>query len=149
MISILNNLFKKKKKKRAKGEEILSCSDLVPGDYVVHEAHGIGRFAGMQRINTGGSIKDYLKIIYRGDDVLYVPATQLDMVAKYIGGGEDQEAAAQRVLDWPGFTDLTAYKEGRYRHLDVSMYMYKPNSRFAEAYEQLAAFLYPDLFPEA
>ena len=62
------------------------------------------------------------------------------------GGGEDQEAAAQRVLELPGFTELTAYKEGRYRHLDVSMYMYKPNARFADAYEQLAAFLYPDLF---
>lgn len=76
----------------------------------------------------------------------------LELDPQYVltaGGGEDQEAAAQRVLDWPGFTDLTAYKEGRYRHLDVSMYMYKPNSRFAEAYEQLAAFLYPDLFPEA
>ncbi len=75
----------------------------------------------------------------------------LELDPQYIltaGGGEDQEAAAQRVLDWPGFTELTAYKEGRYRHLDVSMYMYKPNSRYAEAYEQLAAFLYPDLFPE-
>ena len=65
------------------------------------------------------------------------------------GGGADQEAAVERTLSWPGFTDLTAYKEGRYRHLDVSIYMYKPNSRYAEAYEQLAAFLYPDLFPEA
>lgn len=73
----------------------------------------------------------------------------LELDPQYIltaGGGEDQEAAAQRVLDWPGFTELTAYKEGRYRHLDVSMYMYKPNGRYAEAYEQLAAFLYPDLF---
>ena len=73
----------------------------------------------------------------------------LEMDPQFIltaGGGEDQEAAAQRVLDLPGFTELTAYKEGRYRHLDVSMYMYKPNGRYAEAYEQLAAFLYPDLF---
>ncbi len=82
--------FKKKKKKKAKGEEILSYSDLVPGDYVVHEAHGIGRFAGMQRINTGGSIKDYLKIVYRGDDVLYVPAGALDMLHKYKSGTETE-----------------------------------------------------------
>lgn len=80
--------FKRKKKKRTKGEEILSYNDLLPGDYVVHEAHGIGRFTGMQRINTGGSIKDYLKIVYRGDDVLYVPAGALDLLHKYKSGTE-------------------------------------------------------------
>ena len=73
----------------------------------------------------------------------------LELDPQYIltaGGGDDQQAAARRVLELPGFTDLTAYKEGRYRHLDVSMYMYKPNGRYADAYEQLAAFLYPELF---
>lgn len=79
----------RKKRRRAKGKEILNYNELVPGDYVVHETHGIGRFSGMQRINTGGSIKDYLKLVYRGDDVLYVPVGQLDMLHKYKSGIED------------------------------------------------------------
>ena len=63
------------------------------------------------------------------------------------GGGDDQEAAKQRVLDLPGWGELTAVK-GRYKHLDISLYMFKPNIRYAEAYEKLAGFLYPELFPE-
>lgn len=85
---VSNGAFKRKRRK-SKGGELLNYSELVPGDYVVHETHGIGRFVGMQRINTGGSIKDYLKIVYRGDDVLYVPVGQLDMLHKYKSAIED------------------------------------------------------------
>ena len=53
--------------------------------------HGIGRFAGIQRMPVDGVEKDYIKIDYAGGDCLYVPVTQLDLVSKYIGGGEDQE----------------------------------------------------------
>ena len=59
------------------------------GCLVVHEMHGIGRFAGIAKIAVEGAEKDYIKIIYAGTDVLYVPVTQLDMVSKYIGAGED------------------------------------------------------------
>lgn len=83
--------FKRKGRKRKKGEDILSLNELEIGDYVVHETHGIGKFTGMQRINTEGSIKDYLKIVYRGDDVLYVPACQLDVIHKYKSGTDSGE----------------------------------------------------------
>ena len=53
--------------------------------------HGIGRFADIQRMPVDGVEKDYIKIDYAGGDCLYVPVTQLDLVSKYIGGGEDQE----------------------------------------------------------
>ena len=53
--------------------------------------HGIGRFAGIQRMPVDGVEKDYIKIDYAGGDCLYVPVTQLDLVSKYIGGGEDPE----------------------------------------------------------
>lgn len=82
---------KRKRRKRIRGEDILSVNELEIGDYVVHETHGIGRFTGMQRINTGGSIKDYLKIVYKGDDVLYVPAGQLDVIHKYKSGTDNGE----------------------------------------------------------
>ena len=58
---------------------------------MVHEHHGVGRFVGIQRLPVDGVEKDYIKIDYAGGDCLYVPATQLDLVSKYIGGGEDQE----------------------------------------------------------
>ncbi len=78
-------------KKASNRQKIQSYTDLTPGDLVVHEHHGVGRFVGIQRLPVDGVEKDYIKIDYAGGDCLYVPATQLDLVSKYIGGGEDQE----------------------------------------------------------
>ena len=69
---------------------IESCTDLSIGDYIVHENHGIGRFSGIVKMTHDGLEKDYIKIAYAGADVLYVPATQLDLVSKYTGGGEER-----------------------------------------------------------
>ena len=82
---------RQKLKKESNRQKIQSYTDLTPGDLVVHNHHGIGRFAGIQRMPVDGVEKDYIKIDYAGGDCLYVPATQLDQVSKYIGGGEDQE----------------------------------------------------------
>ena len=79
------NLSSKKHKKRKKGEVFNSLDELKVGDYVVHFAHGIGQFDGIHRIETAGVVKDYIKIKYKGTDVLYVPVTQLDLVSRYIG----------------------------------------------------------------
>ena len=68
-------------------QKLNSFTDLCPGDLVVHENYGIGRFVGMEQIKVDGAIKDYIKIAYQGSDTLFVPATQLDLVGKYIGGG--------------------------------------------------------------
>lgn len=76
---------KKKYKKAKKGEEIKSLSDIIPGDLVVHALHGIGKFAGIRKLEMEGITKDYITIQYAGTDVLYVPVNQLDMVSKYIG----------------------------------------------------------------
>ena len=79
---------KKKAKKGATNRQKLnSFTDLTPGDLVVHENYGIGRFVAMEQIKVDGAVKDYVKIAYQGSDTLFVPATQLDMVSKYIGGG--------------------------------------------------------------
>ncbi|MDD3347026.1 transcription-repair coupling factor [Oscillibacter sp.] len=80
-----------KLKKESNRQKVQSYTDLSPGDLVVHVHHGIGRFAGIQRLPVDGVEKDYIKLDYAGGDCLYVPATQLDMVSKYIGGGEEQE----------------------------------------------------------
>ena len=68
---------------------ITSLSDIQPGDLVVHNIHGIGRFSGITKMENGGVVKDYITIKYQGSDVLYVPVTQLDFVSRYIGGDED------------------------------------------------------------
>lgn len=62
-----------------------NLDELVRGDYVVHSVHGIGIFCGIQKLEAGGTVKDYIKIQYDKSDVLYVPVTQLDQVSKYIG----------------------------------------------------------------
>ncbi|HHU21959.1 MAG TPA: transcription-repair coupling factor [Clostridiales bacterium] len=96
--------FRKAKRKKAlSGRERLdSCADLAVGDLVVHEYHGIGRFAGIFKIPVDGVEKDYIKISYAGTDSLYVPATQLDLVSKYIGGGEDKPVRLSKLggSDW-------------------------------------------------
>ena len=85
-----NKKQKALKKLPANRQKIESYADLSIGDYVVHENHGIGRFNGIVKMNVDGLQKDYIKISYAGTDSLYVPATQLDMVSKYTGAGEDK-----------------------------------------------------------
>ena len=70
-------------------QKLNSFTDLTPGDLVVHENYGIGRFVAMEQIKVDNAVKDYIKIAYQGSDTLFIPATQLDMVSKYIGGGSE------------------------------------------------------------
>ena len=83
-------------------QKLQSFTDLSPGDLVVHEHHGIGRFVSVERMALDGAERDYIKIGYAGSDTLFIPATQLDLVTKYIGGGEDAQI---RKLSRLGGTD--------------------------------------------
>ncbi|MBR3973686.1 MAG: transcription-repair coupling factor [Oscillospiraceae bacterium] len=79
-------------------QKLNSFTDLTPGDLVVHENYGIGRFIAMEQIKVDGAVKDYIKIAYQGSDTLFVPATQLDLVGKYIGGGgEDTNVKLNKI----------------------------------------------------
>ncbi len=69
------------------GEKIV-FADLKIGDYVVHKSHGIGQFVGVNTLKADGIVKDYIKIRYRNDDMLYIPTNDLDSIRKYMGGGE-------------------------------------------------------------
>ena len=88
---------KKVKKSATNRQKLNSFTDLSPGDLVVHENYGIGRFVAMEQIKVDGAVKDYVKIAYQGSDTLFVPATQLDMVSKYIGGGEDANVRLNKI----------------------------------------------------
>ncbi|MBQ2829440.1 MAG: transcription-repair coupling factor [Oscillospiraceae bacterium] len=90
-------------KKKSAQQKLQSYTDLSPGDLVVHEHHGLGRFVGIFRMSDEGVERDYVKIAYAGSDSLYVPATQLDLVSKFIGSGEDTERTRLNKLggtDW-------------------------------------------------
>lgn len=80
---------KEKKKKRKKteynGQKIQTFSELSPGDFVVHENHGLGVYKGIEKMEVDGVVKDYIKIEYAGKSSLYILATQLDMLQKYAG----------------------------------------------------------------
>lgn len=55
------------------------------GDYIVHNKHGIGIYLGIETLNAGGVVKDYIKIGYAKEDTLYIPIDQLENVSKYVG----------------------------------------------------------------
>ena len=93
----------RKKAAKKTANSFHSLDELHRGDYVVHVAHGIGVFEGINKLEAGGTIKDYIKIRYDKGDVLYVPVTQLDQVSKYIGpSGDDKPVRLNRLggKDW-------------------------------------------------
>ncbi len=106
-------IFGDRKKKRKhfkvdKENKIDSFTDLNTGDFVVHQNHGIGQYMGLERLTVEGAQKDYLKIVYKGGDSLYVPADQLNLIYKHSGreggsvklnnlGGQDWNRAKQKV----------------------------------------------------
>ena len=80
--------------------------DLHPGDFVVHEFHGVAKFSGLVTRTLGGIERDYLLLEYRGDDRLYLPTDQIDAIRPYTGGdsptlsrmgGADWERSRARV----------------------------------------------------
>jgi transcription-repair coupling factor (superfamily II helicase) len=92
------------------GIKISSFSDLKVGDYIVHINHGIGRFMGLETLEIAGSHRDYLKIEYAGEDRLFVPTDQVNLLQKYIGmedsppklskmGGSDWQKVKNRVKE--------------------------------------------------
>lgn len=89
------------RKRRHAGVKIDLFSDLVPGELVVHEAHGIGRYEGLYNVDKKGVKRDYLQISYSGDDVLYIPMESLDQIQKYVGAeGREPKLSKLGGQDW-------------------------------------------------
>lgn len=85
-----NRIYRHKKRETEefKKAERINVSDLKIGDYVVHKTNGIGQYIGVNTITADGITKDYIKIKYTGNDILYIPTNALDIIRKYIGGGD-------------------------------------------------------------
>ncbi|SDC55457.1 transcription-repair coupling factor [Pelagirhabdus alkalitolerans] len=75
---------KRKPKKITNAERIKNYQELKVGDYVVHVHHGIGRFIGIETLTVQGVHKDFMQLQYNGDDKLFVPIDQIDLVQKYV-----------------------------------------------------------------
>ncbi len=84
------------KKKYRGGDRITDYEELKPGDYIVHESHGIGIYRGIEQVEMNRTQRDYMKIEYDRGGILYVPATQLDVIRRY-SGGEDHTPKLNRL----------------------------------------------------
>lgn len=90
MLVCHNDIFYKQNKAqknyhKLKTASIKSFLDIKKGDIVVHETYGIGRFDSIEQKVSNGISKDFIKIRYFGDDLIYVPISQMDKVQKYVG----------------------------------------------------------------
>jgi transcription-repair coupling factor (superfamily II helicase) len=82
------------------GRGRLAFSDLRVGDYVVHEDHGVARFAGFETREVGGVTRDYLYLEYKGEDRVYVPTDQLAKLSRYAGAGAEPTLSALGGKRW-------------------------------------------------
>lgn len=107
--------FSKKinKSKKVKKSSIISYTDLNIGDYVVHENHGIGEYRGIEQIETNGVIEDHILILYKGNDRLYIPTDQMNLIQKYIG-----KDGYKPKLNRLGSSDWTKTKQKAKKALD-------------------------------
>lgn len=103
-----NNIFKtnrknyhKKSKSKLSSSDIINYSDLTIGDYVVHENNGIGIYSGLEKIVVNNIQKDFIVINYKGNDKVFVPIDQMDLVSKYIGNkGEKPTLSSLGSQSW-------------------------------------------------
>lgn len=82
---IFGVMKRKRLKQKHAGNKIKYFSEIKAGDYVVHNVHGIGKYIGSETIQVSGVNRDYLLIRYAGDDKLYIPVEQVQLLHKYIG----------------------------------------------------------------
>ena len=95
------NRTRKKIRGKLSKNDIINYSDLDIGDYVVHENNGIGIYSGIEKIEINNISKDFIVINYKGNDKVYVPIDQMNMVSKYIGNkGEKPKLSSLGTPTW-------------------------------------------------
>ena len=123
--------------RRRNTRTILSFNDLEPGDLVVHESYGIGRFTGIENPTAAGVSRDYIGIQYAGTDKLYIPVEKLDMVSKYIRAHADDGMIKLSGLGTDGWNRTKAKTKAVVREMAkdlISLYaerMRRPGHAFA------------------
>ncbi len=160
-----HRLFRRRRQERAPGRDfgagrrgaLRSFADLRTGDIVVHEDHGIARFAGFETKTVAGVTRDYLYLEYQGDDRVFVPSDQLAKISRYVGAGgahpplsklggkawDRLKARARRAAQELAGELLNLYAERR-RRTGLS---YPPDSDWLREFE--AAFPYNETADQA
>jgi transcription-repair coupling factor (superfamily II helicase) len=153
-----HRLFRRRRQERTGGRDhaarrrgaLRSFADLRTGDIVVHEDHGIARFAGFETKTVAGVTRDYLYLEYQGDDRVFVPSDQLAKISRYVGAGgshpplsklggrswETMKARARRAAQELAGELLNLYAERR-RRMGLA---YPPDSDWLREFE--SAFPY-------
>ncbi len=160
-----NEIYGRQKKKyqarfQQEGTKISSFTDLKVGDYVVHINHGIGRYMGIETLEIAGGHRDYLKIEYAGEDRLFVPTDQINLLQKYIGvedappkvnklGGSDWQKVKNKVKE--SIRDMAEQLLELYAQREVAPgNVFAPDTVWQHEFEE--AFFYeetPDQFRAA
>ncbi len=92
---VLGDRLARRRRSRRAEEFLTEQSQLSHGDLVVHVEHGIGRYQGLQTIEIGGGTHDCLEIHYDGNDKLFLPAENIELLSRY--GSEDAGVALDRL----------------------------------------------------
>ena len=97
-----NQISHKKYKTNFKyGSKIKNLNMLKTGDYVVHNAHGIGIYNGIKVLKSANLEKDYIEVLYAGKDKLYIPVEKIDLLHKYVGKeGISPKISKMDGIDW-------------------------------------------------
>lgn len=85
LIISLNKSYKTKREKHIK----IAIDELKPGDMVVHEIHGIGKFKHIEPISFLGATKDFVVLLYQNDDKLLIPVENIDIIDRYVANSGD------------------------------------------------------------
>jgi transcription-repair coupling factor (superfamily II helicase) len=90
-----DRLARPKQKRRRSDKFTIDAASLASGDLIVHVEHGIGRYAGLETLEVSGAPHECLRIIYDGNDKLFVPVENIDVISRY--GSEDLGVALDRL----------------------------------------------------
>jgi transcription-repair coupling factor (superfamily II helicase) len=99
---ILGDRLARPRKRRKASSVIAEAAALSPGDYIVHQEHGVGRYEGLKTLDVQGAPHDCLDLGYAGGDKLYLPVENIELVSRY--GSEDSEAQLDKLggVAWQG-----------------------------------------------
>lgn len=91
----------KKSKKVINQRDLINYTDLEPGDLVVHENYGVGKYLGIKNIEVNSSKVDYIEILYLNSDKLFIPTNEMHMISKFVGSGDKQPKLSKlNSVDW-------------------------------------------------